>query len=424
MEARRAEQTDSEAVLHSQIGANDQTRQADADPEKFFQITEKLGEGSYGSVYRATHLPTKQQVAIKKLPMTSKELVSDTVREIAFMKEIASPYVVNYYGSYIKANDLWIVMEYCGGGSVGDMIQLLHRGLKEEQIAVILRDTLKGLQYLHFLHKIHRDIKAGNILLDVQGHAKLADFGVSGQMNEDATSASRQSAAGIAAGAMASGNGAATPLMEKPKGKRTTVVGTPYWMAPEVIQEIGYDYKADIWSLGITAIELADGQPPYAEIHPLRAIFLIPARPPATLQSPEKHSKDFIDFISCCLQKEPSKRLDAGALLKHPFIAKAPPLPQSTVPALVQEILRIIDQKGRSFGQGKGNGAVGDGGVEDDDGDELDVSFDEPQHRPQGTHVVAGFDEGSDFGTTVIDNVDALRQQQKMEDQKKAILAK
>ncbi|XP_069507455.1 serine/threonine-protein kinase 4 isoform X3 [Ambystoma mexicanum] len=202
------------------------------------------------------------------------------------------PHVVKYYGSYFKNTDLWIVMEYCGAGSVSDIVRQRNKTLTEEEIAAVFQSTLKGLEYLHFMRKIHRDIKAGNILLNTEGHAKLADFGVAGQLTDT-------------------------------MAKRNTVIGTPFWMAPEVIQEIGYNCVADIWSLGITAIEMAEGKPPYSDIHPMRAIFMIPTNPPPTFRKPEHWSHDFIDFVKQCLVKNPEQRATATQLLQHPFIKNA-----------------------------------------------------------------------------------------------------
>uniref|UniRef100_A0A5F8G3D8 non-specific serine/threonine protein kinase n=1 Tax=Monodelphis domestica TaxID=13616 RepID=A0A5F8G3D8_MONDO len=210
-------------------------------PEEVFDVLEKLGEGSYGSVFKAIHKESGQVVAIKQVPVESD--LQEIIKEISIMQQCDSPYVVKYYGSYFKNTDLWIVMEYCGAGSVSDIIRLRNKTLTEEEIATILKSTLKGLEYLHFMRKIHRDIKAGNILLNTEGHAKLADFGVAGQLTDT-------------------------------MAKRNTVIGTPFWMAPEVIQEIGYNCVADIWSLGITSIEMAEGKPPYADIHPMRHPFI------------------------------------------------------------------------------------------------------------------------------------------------------
>ncbi|NWI67000.1 STK4 kinase, partial [Todus mexicanus] len=224
------------SYLHRQLKKLDEdslTKQ----PEEVFDVLEKLGEGSYGSVFKAIHKETGQVVAIKQVPVESD--LQEIIKEISIMQQCDSPHVVKYYGSYFKNTDLWIVMEYCGAGSVSDIIRLRNKTLTEEEIATIVQSTLKGLEYLHFMRKIHRDIKAGNILLNTEGHAKLADFGVAGQLTDT-------------------------------MAKRNTVIGTPFWMAPEVIQEIGYNCVADIWSLGITAIEMAEGKPPYADIHPMR----------------------------------------------------------------------------------------------------------------------------------------------------------
>lgn len=259
-------------------------------PEEVFDIICKLGEGSYGSVYKALHKDSGQVLAIKQVPVDTD--LQEIIKEISIMQQCDSPYIVKYYGSYFKNTDLWIVMEYCGAGSVSDMMRLRKKTLSEDEIATILSDTLKGLEYLHLRRKIHRDIKAGNILLNSEGHAKLADFGVAGQLTDT-------------------------------MAKRNTVIGTPFWMAPEVIQEIGYDCVADIWSLGITALEMAEGKPPYGDIHPMRAIFMIPTKPPPSFREPDRWTPEFIDFVSVCLIKNPEERASASDLLKHVFIGNA-----------------------------------------------------------------------------------------------------
>ncbi|KAG5882415.1 hypothetical protein JTB14_008990 [Gonioctena quinquepunctata] len=259
-------------------------------PEEVFDLICKLGEGSYGSVYKALHKESGQVLAIKQVPVDTD--LQEIIKEISIMQQCDSPYVVKYYGSYFKNTDLWIVMEYCGAGSVSDIMRLRKKTLSEDEIATILSDTLKGLEYLHLRRKIHRDIKAGNILLNSEGHAKLADFGVAGQLTDT-------------------------------MAKRNTVIGTPFWMAPEVIQEIGYDCVADIWSLGITALEMAEGKPPYGDIHPMRAIFMIPTKPPPSFREPDKWSTEFTDFVGSCLVKNPDERATATDLLAHQFVGNA-----------------------------------------------------------------------------------------------------
>lgn len=273
-------------------------------PEEVFDVLEKLGEGSYGCVFKAHHKETGEIVAIKQVPVESD--LQEIIKEISIMQQCNSPHVVRYYGSYFKNSDLWIVMEYCGAGSVSDIIRIRKKTLTEEEIATILQATLKGLEYLHFMRKIHRDIKAGNILLNTEGQAKLADFGVAGQLTDT-------------------------------MAKRNTVIGTPFWMAPEVIQEIGYNCVADIWSLGITAIEMAEGKPPYADIHPMRAIFMIPTNPPPKFRNPDLWSPSFQDFVSQCLVKNPENRATATQLLQHPFIKSAKP--NSILRALISDAM-------------------------------------------------------------------------------------
>uniref|UniRef100_A0A0N5AE19 Serine/threonine-protein kinase cst-1 n=1 Tax=Syphacia muris TaxID=451379 RepID=A0A0N5AE19_9BILA len=265
-------------------------------PEEVFDIVGKLGEGSYGSVHKAIHKESGHILAVKKVPVDTD--LQEIIKEISIMQQCDSKYVVKYYGSYFKNSDLWIVMEYCGAGSVSDIMRMRKKTLSEKEISAVTRDVLKGLKYLHKLKKIHRDIKAGNILLNNDGNAKLADFGVAGQLTDT-------------------------------MAKRNTVIGTPFWMAPEVIQEIGYDTKADIWSLGITAMEMAEGRPPHADIHPMRAIFMIPTKPPPTFKNPEEWSDEFKSFVSQCLIKNPEERKAAVELLEaefffHSFIMNAP----------------------------------------------------------------------------------------------------
>ena len=281
-------------------------------PEEVFDLLEKLGEGSYGAVYKAVHKESGQLLAIKKVPVDTD--LQEIIKEISIMQQCDSPYVVKYYGSYFKDQDLWIVMEFCGAGSVSDIMRVRKKTCTEAEIATILQSTLKGLEYLHYKRKIHRDIKAGNVLLNSEGSAKLADFGVAGQLTDT-------------------------------MAKRNTVIGTPFWMAPEVIQEVGYDCRADVWSLGITAMEMAEGKPPYAEIHPMRAIFMIPSKPPPTFKNSAAWSDEFTNFVAQCLVKNPENRATATSLLQHPFIKNAKP--PSSLKDLIVEAMQLMKEPRR-----------------------------------------------------------------------------
>ncbi|XP_019837032.2 misshapen-like kinase 1 isoform X10 [Bos indicus] len=274
------------------------------DPAGIFELVEVVGNGTYGQVYKGRHVKTGQLAAIKVMDVTEDE-EEEIKQEINMLKKYSHHRnIATYYGAFIKksppGNDdqLWLVMEFCGAGSVTDLVKNTKgNALKEDCIAYICREILRGLAHLHAHKVIHRDIKGQNVLLTENAEVKLVDFGVSAQL-------------------------------DRTVGRRNTFIGTPYWMAPEVIAcdenpDATYDYRSDIWSLGITAIEMAEGAPPLCDMHPMRALFLIPRNPPPRLKS-KKWSKKFIDFIDTCLIKAYLSRPPTEQLLKFPFIRDQP----------------------------------------------------------------------------------------------------
>ncbi|KAF5294070.1 hypothetical protein FQA39_LY13544 [Lamprigera yunnana] len=274
------------------------------DPAGIFELIEVVGNGTYGQVYKGRHTKTGQLAAIKVMDVTEEE--EDEIKlEINVLKKYSNHRnIATYYGAFIKKSppgkddQLWLVMEYCGAGSVTDLVKSTKgQSLKEEWIAYICREILRGLSYLHSNKVIHRDIKGQNVLLTDNAEVKLVDFGVSAQL-------------------------------DRTIGRRNTFIGTPYWMAPEVIAcdenpDATYDNRSDLWSLGITALEMAESQPPLCELHPMRALFLIPRNPPPRLKS-KKWNKKFHSFIETVLVKDYHERPYTEQLLKHPFIRDQP----------------------------------------------------------------------------------------------------
>ncbi|XP_058249325.1 mitogen-activated protein kinase kinase kinase kinase 4 isoform X7 [Hemibagrus wyckioides] len=274
------------------------------DPAGIFELVEVVGNGTYGQVYKGRHVKTGQLAAIKVMDVTEDE-EEEIKLEINMLKKYSHHRnIATYYGAFIKKSppghddQLWLVMEFCGAGSITDLVKNTKGNwLKEDWIAYISREILRGLAHLHAHHVIHRDIKGQNVLLTENAEVKLVDFGVSAQL-------------------------------DRTVGRRNTFIGTPYWMAPEVIAcdenpDATYDYRSDLWSCGITAIEMAEGAPPLCDMHPMRALFLIPRNPPPRLKS-KKWSKKFFNFIESCLVKNYTQRPTTEQLLKHPFIRDQP----------------------------------------------------------------------------------------------------
>ena len=273
-------------------------------PEDLFTLTNLIGIGGFGKVFKAIHNTSNQVYAIKIIDYTKgnnndKSNISFNYKSIqqetSLMRLVnKSDYILKYYGSYFScdSNTIWLILEYCAGGSAFDLMLSMGRTLSEVEVATIMEQVLKGLIYIHKLNLIHRDIKGANIMLSEDGYAKLGDFGIGIQMTDDEY--------------------------------RTSKKGSPHWMSPQVIMNKNYDMKTDIWSLGITCLELVEGEPPFADLNPDEVMLKIANNPPKAedIIDPKEHTDEFIDFVNLCLEINPNKRPSADILIKHPFIVK------------------------------------------------------------------------------------------------------
>uniref|UniRef100_A0A8R1IC83 non-specific serine/threonine protein kinase n=1 Tax=Caenorhabditis japonica TaxID=281687 RepID=A0A8R1IC83_CAEJA len=262
-------------------------------PDRKYRKVDKIGSGASGSVYTAIEISTEAEVAIKQMNLKDQPKKELIINEILVMRENKHANIVNYLDSYLVSEELWVVMEYLPGGSLTDVVTECQ--MEDGIIAAVCREVLQALEFLHSRHVIHRDIKSDNILLGMDGSVKLTDFGFCAQLSPE-------------------------------QRKRTTMVGTPYWMAPEVVTRKQYGPKVDVWSLGIMAIEMVEGEPPYLNENPLRAIYLIATNGKPDFPGRETMTPMFKGFVDSALEVQVENRWSASQLLTHPFLRCAKPL--------------------------------------------------------------------------------------------------